>query len=222
MKISVILPVYLGYYETHEFDHLADQGITGKCAVDRVNKFHRAVDSFIASDYPDRELIIVSDDCDEAERVYREDYATDPSIVYTRAPKRVSVMCGRARTFGLMLARGDIICYLDSDDFLGVSHLSSIVSQFTYDIDWAYYDDRIVLEYKDYDTYRYSDRRVSIKQGLLGTSSICHRPIPGMVWGDGYRSDWRMIDRYLLGRPVSKLSDCCYCVCHFPALGIDV
>ena len=48
MKISVIMPVYLGDYEG--------------CASNREVKFVRAINSFLKNNF-DAELIIVSDDC---------------------------------------------------------------------------------------------------------------------------------------------------------------
>ena len=49
MKVSVIMPVYLGEYEG--------------CATNREDKFIRAVNSFLQNNLSDSELIIVSDDC---------------------------------------------------------------------------------------------------------------------------------------------------------------
>ena len=55
MKVSVIMPVYLGEYEG--------------CASNRENKFIRAINSFLTSTLLDSELIIVSDNCLIAEQI---------------------------------------------------------------------------------------------------------------------------------------------------------
>jgi glycosyltransferase involved in cell wall biosynthesis len=83
-KISVITPSYLGEYEN--------------CASDRENKFIRAVNSFIANTYENKELVIIGDSCDITERLLTENFSKEieqKQIIYHRFEKKQKL---RAKT----------------------------------------------------------------------------------------------------------------------------
>lgn len=123
MKISVIMQVYLGEYP----------GSRSK----PVDKFHRAIKSFLEQDHIEKELIIVSDGCDITHRIYNNKYKNLTNIKYAYVDKPLNRMYeniesknryyrGLPRQIGVELAEGDIICYFDSDDYLLKNHLSVI------------------------------------------------------------------------------------------------
>jgi glycosyltransferase involved in cell wall biosynthesis len=139
MKISVVMQVYLGDYpdsRTHARE-----------------KFVRAVHSFLAQTHPYKELIIVSDGCPYAKRIYELVYTSNPLIQFvwvepdpTRTQKMYNLVNGQRffrgepRGIGLKHATGDIVCYMDSDDIMLPNYLFSLNAFWTdlpSDIDWA-------------------------------------------------------------------------------------
>jgi glycosyltransferase involved in cell wall biosynthesis len=119
-KISVIMPVTLGLYHG--------------CALNRVEKFNRAVNSFINQNYKNKELIIISDGCDIAEDIYVKNFNNYNNILFEKQEK-ATAFSGSVRNKGISLATGDWICYLDSDDFFGDKHLELLASQITNELE---------------------------------------------------------------------------------------
>lgn len=88
--ISVILPTY-----------------------NRATVLRRAVDSVLAQDFADFDLIVVDDgSADETPTLMRS--YRDPRIIYVRQP--VNRGGNACRNHGIMQAQSEIICFLDSDD----------------------------------------------------------------------------------------------------------
>lgn len=198
LKISVIMPVFLGAYEG--------------CADNREEKFKSAVISFVRQSYENKELIIVADGCDEAEKIYNECLVYD-TIIFKKIKKQ-PLFSGRVRDEGLKLATGDIICYLDSDDMFGEYHLQSIVDGFSNkkELDWVYYNDLIVPPKSQPQI-----RNVSLEHGSIGTSTVAHRIDCNVSWKnmDGYGHDWKFIQQLLDKHPnYEKIFGAQYYVCH--------
>lgn len=125
MKISVIMQTYLGDYP-------------GSRSYAR-EKFIRAINSFLSQTYPNKELIIVSDGCVFAKRIYELIYTSNALIKFVWIDpehKRKSYEKVDGKTFfrgypksvGLKHATGDIVCYLDSDDLILPNYLYGIQS----------------------------------------------------------------------------------------------
>ena len=201
MKISVVMASYLGQYNG--------------CASNRVEKFKRAVDSFIYQTYSNCELIIVSDGCDITEDLYNTYYINYENIIFTKIEKDVT-FGGNTRNTGLEMATGDYICYLDTDDFLSRNHLKNIVSKIT-DHDWYYYDDCIVLRYSNNDDYDYEMRVNAPIPNRIGTSSIIHKK-NNNKWDSGYAHDWRFVCGLVENNKNFTKIDITpsYNVCHIP------
>jgi glycosyltransferase involved in cell wall biosynthesis len=200
--ISVIMPVNLSPYKHGNI----------KCASDPEYKFKRAVQSYLDQTFKDSELIIISDGCSKAEDIYLKYYSNNKSIIFKIIEKQID-FSGNIRQSGIELAKGEIICYLDHDDFFGRDHLKYINESFKND--WVYYDDFIITGKNDHG-FNATKRDVVPQFCSIGTSSIAHKRSLNVVWGDGYGHDWRMIEKYLLRFPHSKIPKAEYYVCHTP------
>lgn len=91
-------------------------------------KFIRAVQSFLDQINKNSELIIASDGCMITHDLYHKLYKDEPRIKYIYVDKDTLNMCelvdnqkyyrGLPREVGRVIANGDIITYMDSDDLL--------------------------------------------------------------------------------------------------------
>ena len=126
-KISIIMQAYLGDYPGSR--------------INSVDKFIRAVSSFKNQTYQNTELIIVSDGCEIVHTTYIELFKSDPKIKYAFVDKKgipnmyelvdgKKYYRGVPRQVGVTLANGDLITYMDSDDFLLSNHCELIVREF--------------------------------------------------------------------------------------------
>jgi glycosyltransferase involved in cell wall biosynthesis len=177
MKISVIMPVYLGEYPG--------------CASDRVRKFQRAVKSFDLQTYIQKELIIVCDGgWDEIKKALEPLFILNKDKITFIEIEKQHLFSGNVRNEGLKVATGDIICYLDSDDFFGRNHLMNIADNFPADCQWVHFNDYVSLLNGDIIC-----RNVFPYYGKIGTSSIAHRRSIGNWKGcDGYGHDYLFIE----------------------------
>jgi len=197
-KVSVVMPVYLGDYEG--------------CADERIERFKAAVISFTQQKYKNKELIIVSDGCDIALDTYNK-YLVYDNVIFTQVEKQ-PLFSGNVRQHGVENATGDIICYLDSDDMMGVNHLSSIIDGFKKEVlsDWIFYNDLILTP-----DSRTEVREVYLIEGIAGTSSIAHRKECNASWKgcDGYGHDWKFIEQLIDNHTqFHKSYGAEYYVCH--------
>lgn len=199
LKVSVIMPSYLGYYEN--------------CASNREFKFKRAVDSFLKQTYTNIELIIISDGCDITENIYNELYNDKDNIFFHKIDK-CELFSGSPRNKGIELSNGDYICYLDSDDFLSSTHIEVMLNKLK-GFDWGFFNDTIVYEYISYDNYKSYNRRNIILLNRVGTSSIIHKK-NGILWNTGYGHDWEFIKQLRDKFPKYKKIKGRYNICHIP------
>lgn len=206
-KISVVMASYL-----YEYDYSAK---------DRVRKFERAVYSFNTQNYSNKELIIVSDGCDiTAKETMKFNGHEIKLVVSDKKP----LFSGQIRHLGCQKATGDIICYLDTDDYLGANHLNRINECFEYypDINWICYDDYVVyiINPVTREVIAKEKRRVDLKKGMVGTSSIAHKNLSEFSWYgcDGYGHDWDFISRIINSNKRGKIihDGFEHYVCHIP------
>lgn len=197
--VSVIMPSYLEDYEG--------------AAKDREEKFIRAVNSFLGSNYANKELIIISDGCEKTNKIYHElfnNYKEVDIIEHYKEP----LFSGKLRTLGIRSAKGDIIMYLDSDDMFGEKHISSVAYEMVeQNLDWCYYNDHIL----NHGVLR--KRQVELEHGSIGTSSIAHANIKGLDWEgcDGYGHDWKFINKMInMYLRYDKIYATMYIVAHIP------
>jgi len=203
MKLSVIMPSYLGEYEG--------------CASDRENKFIRAVHSFLENSLDDKELIVVGDCCQITNELLNDYFHYELSIEKIRFfnfNKKQKLFSGSLRSKGIELALGEYICYLDTDDILGKGHLLSIYNQVkTQNLDWAYFNDYINSD------AGLITKKVELKKDSIGTSSIIHRKHKHINWDkcDGYGHDYLFIERLIKwSEKRDKIYGGTYIICHIP------
>ena len=196
------MPVYLGEYEG--------------CATNREEKFIRAINSFKENEF-DAELIIVSDDCILAQRIVYENFFIElksEKIKYFHIKPKSKLFSGELRTFGIKKSSGKYICYLDSDDILGKSHLETIFMQMeSENLDWGYYNDYI------YTTQGFTPKIVTLNHNSIGTSSIIHKAHKKINWKNcnGYGHDWLFVQKLMSwSKNYDKIYGGTYFICHIP------
>lgn len=206
MKISVIMPSFLGEYSTGP----------NKSASNREFKLKRAIDSFLIQVHKDSELIIVSDGCEKTVEIVESDYRNflEESKIRLFKLDKQPLFSGRVRAEGLNRATGDLVCYLDSDDMIGPYHLDVMEKYYDRNLQWMYYDDYL------YDGNKKTLRTVTPENCKIGTSSFCHLSSANVNWRDGYGHDWLTISN-MLGYPHQKMQTPEYLVCHLSVINLD-
>lgn len=196
------MPVYLGDYRGS--------------ASGREEKFIRAVNSFMDQSYSNKELIIVSDACHIASKIYHEMF-DNKGVVLIVYDKKQPLFSGSLRSEGIRSSTGDIITYLDSDDELGENHLESLANCTDWDnVDWVYFNDYLSLGNGQDEL-----RIVEMKHGKIGTSNIAHHSRLKANWDgcDGYGHDWMFIKKLQeISTNYKKVFGMNYIVHHIPNL----
>ena len=201
MRFSIITPVYLGDYKQ------AGKG--------REAKFIRCINSVLNQNYgKDYEHIIISDGCDKAvEIVSQYDYELQQGKIRLFKIPKQKAFSGVVRNTGIEKAQGECICYLDSDDILGVDHLLCLDDHLN-GHDWVFFNDLI------WDGKQFEERTCTIKQYDCGTSNIAHRRDITSRWPvrSGYgKDDWQFIaDLRIESKKWAKIPTPEYIVCHIP------
>lgn len=208
MKISVIMPCYLGDY--------------ANAASERPTKLLRAMASFMKQTHEDKELIVVSDGCEETNILFSRfvkacaqqyNYPSTKKLQLVFCSERKDDFSGHLRSIGIQNALGDIITYLDSDDVLLPDALANLANHYPDKCDWVYYDD-YVAENKKLTQLR---RRDNVLQfGRLGTSGFAHKRELNLKWPDGYGHDWQLIEELMKTTQYAKIPLTGYVVCHIP------
>lgn len=200
-KVTTIIPSFCGTYV----------GAASK----RASKLERAIDSWIKQTHYDVELIIVADGCDITEDIYQKNYSSKHNIKFIKIPKQ-PLFSGNVRQAGLDAAMGDIICYLDSDDYMQPSHISNIENRMEErELDWCYFSDYLKVS-----KTAVQQRPVHVMtSGGIGTSNIAHRKSLNISWDkcDGYGHDFLFIQRLVASSSnFEQIYGCGYVVCHTP------
>ena len=118
MKYSVIIPVY-----------------------NVENYLSRCIDSLLAQNYVDLEILLIDNGSKDQSGQICEDYAAQFSNITAYHIPNKGV--GSARNFGLSKAKGDFICFVDADDYLVGNLFSDVESQLDSQLDllvFSYYN----------------------------------------------------------------------------------
>lgn len=135
-KISIIMQSYLGEYNGSREDS--------------IKKFNRAIESFKNQLYKNCELIIVADGCILTFNTYMAKYQNDSNIkiayvdkkgvgkMYDNVTEDKKFYRGLPRQIGLEMATGEIVTYMDSDDYLLPKFTLGILSSYNMkpEADW--------------------------------------------------------------------------------------
>ena len=105
------------------------------------NYLPRCIDSLLAQNYVDLEILLIDNGSKDQSGQICEDYAAQFSNItaYHIPNKGVS----SARNFGLSKAKGDFICFVDADDYLVGNLFSDVESQLDSQLDlvvFSYYN----------------------------------------------------------------------------------
>ncbi len=115
MKLSIIVPVY------NVKDYLP------KC-----------VDSILSQSFSDFELILVNDKSpDDSSDICRRYASSDKRVVYVE--REVNGGLSAARNSGLKVAKGDIVTFIDSDDYIAEGTFEAVMDAFTAGVDIVEY-----------------------------------------------------------------------------------
>lgn len=121
----------------------------------------KCVDSLLAQDYDDYEIILVDDGstddspqiCDEYARMSQESRVKSQELPCIRVIHQVNAGLSAARNTGIKDAKGEYICFVDSDDYWEENVLGSLMEQ-------VERDDLDVLRF-DYQNVRIADGQES-------------------------------------------------------------
>jgi len=115
-KLSIVIPVY------------------------NVEKYIRnCLDSVIYEDIEDYEIIVVNDGSTDSSPAICDEYASRfPSLIKYISTENGGL--GAARNNGLAIAKGEFVCFLDSDDYLCPNAVQEIMDMLQDDIDAYVFD----------------------------------------------------------------------------------
>lgn len=226
MKYSVIMISYLEDYPG--------------CAAYREHKLVRSIQSFLNNDYPDKELIIVSDGCQKTIKIVECFFKGEDSIKVVYTEKSPGLFPGPKRQLGIENATGNRIMYLDCDDYLTSDHISFIDKQWEEEYDWVWWswkrpivkkEDGLWHHLKSEKTshsftmrpdidHMWINQFIKIEDGEVfatGTGSIAHSKKIDCKWDkSGIGEDKHFIENGLMKNYKKfKKVNAGYLVCHF-------
>ncbi|MFJ9419848.1 CDP-glycerol glycerophosphotransferase family protein [Streptomyces sp. NPDC101227] len=177
------------------------------------------LDSVLAQDFPDFELIAVDDCSPDASGAILDEYAAlDDRVQVLHLPENVGL--GRARNAGLEKVTGDYVLFLDSDDTLVPGALSALAERL------AATEDPEILIFDYARTYWDGSARRNALADLLSESgapsfSLADRPeildLLQIVWNKAYRRDF--IEEHGFEFPVGYYEDAPWTFCTLITAG---
>lgn len=143
----------------------------------RAHTLPKCIDSLLSQSYKNWEAIIVdnfsTDDTDQVISKYN-----DSRLVYIKNANHGII--ANSRNVGISKAKGDWLCFLDSDDYWLPSKLSSVMD-YVIEYDWIYHDYK--CDIRSFFPNRFVTRGISFKKNpldtflkngnIMATSSVC-------------------------------------------------
>jgi Glycosyltransferases involved in cell wall biogenesis len=93
---------------------------------------NKCIDSILAQTYPNFEIILIEDGSPDNSGKICDEYALKDSRI--RAFHKTNGGVSSARNVGLREAKGDLICFIDSDDFVEKDYFEAIAANANYDL----------------------------------------------------------------------------------------
>ena len=211
MKISVIMPVYLGDFEG--------------AAKNRTQKFIRAVRSFMAQTHKDKELIVIADGDPSVAKTIKNHFSGGLAngLIKIVEHKEHRGFVGAVRQSGIDVATGRVCLNLDSDDELLSHHLANVDATFDPEkYEWAYFN-----FYRKLDELKNIEEHVIARPDLEGlcTANVVWRKDLDATWNgcDG-RQDNKSFNKQLIQKHPNfhKIFGCGYVVHHAVIAGATV
>lgn len=110
---------------------------------DRYEHLREAVESVLANDYGDREVVVVSDGSEAVDERAREEFGDRTDVrVHLQEPNQGLLA---ARNAGAEVADGDVVAFIDDDALADEAWLSELVA--AYDAGWPAVGGRMVPEW---------------------------------------------------------------------------
>jgi len=240
-KISVVMQVFLGDYPGARSNP--------------IEKFKRAVKSFQEQTYKNSELIIVADGCLKTQQIYQRTFQNEENIKFVYIDKKSGLNMyedhiidgqtykyyrGTARKIGVAAATGDLITYMDGDDYLLPQHLLTIMLNYNQhpDGDWwinrSWYDHATAnwnendimystinadtVEFDEFKNQKWTPVKLKENQVILSPWLFVHRATCNTKWRDtiGVSEDVdfnkRLRAEYPKGFPFERPT---YIRCHY-------
>ena len=187
LKYSVIIPVY-----------------------NVENYLTRCLDSLLAQNYADLEILLIDNGSKDQSGQICEDYAAKFSNITAYHIPNKGV--GSARNFGLAKAKGEFICFVDADDYLEGNLFSDLESQLDSQLDllvFSYYNSieqnlsEIIRSAKILPTEGKKDK----SDFIALFQELCLSDMMYTVWNKIYRREFLeehriMFEQYELGEDV--------------------
>lgn len=103
---------------------------------------HQCINSILAQTYADFELILIDDGSPDNCGVICDEYAKRDDRIRVIHQENAGVSA--ARNAGIEVAKGEFICFVDSDDYVDKDYLELVLETFTEDVDWVCFGYRTI------------------------------------------------------------------------------
>lgn len=158
----------------------------------------KAVQSAFVQDYANLEIIVVGDACPDLDPA---SFASEPRIRVLNLPVNHGAGGAVPRNYGIMLAAGGLIAYLDDDNEWTTDHVSSLYAEMR-KTNAAFVFSSMAVEGADLGF-------TSPSKGAIDTSCVLHRKdlvrLHGW-WRDreeaGYAHDWEFFSRWITAKEI--------------------